>query len=364
MTSKRRLYEYKGEVASAPGDTLKETLDALRMTQSDLSRRTGLTPKTISGIINGKEPLSQQTALQLETVLGVPASLWNNLERQYQEYRARNVQVEEMHAQKNWLHKFPMRQLLDWKWVERCADVGQQVLALLRFFGCSSPEQCDTYLQRSAVQYRASAAFSADDYALSTWLRQGERVAQELDCSPYDSDAFRQALQETRRLTTEAPATFVPKLQQLCEDAGVAVAFVHELPGIRASGAARWLTPNKALIQLDLRYKSDDQLWFSFFHEAGHILLHGKRQFFVEGLDGTADNLEHAADAFASDVLIPAPAYRDFVQKAVFTSSAILTFAGKQRIAPGIVVGRLQHEHHVPFNALNGLKRKIVWADT
>lgn len=96
MTSKRRLYEYEGEAASTPGDTLKETLDALRMGQSDLSRRTGLTRKTISGIINGKEPLSQQTALQLETVLGVPASFWNNLERQYQEYRARSVQAEQM----------------------------------------------------------------------------------------------------------------------------------------------------------------------------------------------------------------------------------------------------------------------------
>jgi HTH-type transcriptional regulator/antitoxin HigA len=96
MTSKRRLYEYEGEAASTPGDTLKETLDALRMGQSDLSRRTGLTRKTISGIINGKEPLSQQTALQLETVLAVPASFWNNLERQYQEYRARSVQAEQM----------------------------------------------------------------------------------------------------------------------------------------------------------------------------------------------------------------------------------------------------------------------------
>jgi HTH-type transcriptional regulator/antitoxin HigA len=364
MTSKRRLYEYKGEVASAPGDTLKETLDALRMTQSDLSRRTGLTPKTISGIINGKEPLSQQTALQLETVLGVPASLWNNLERQYQEYGARNVQAEEMHAQKNWLHKFPMRQLLDWKWVERCADVAQQLLALLQFFGCSSPKQCETYLRHSAVQYRTSGKFSADEYALSAWLRQGERMGQQLQCSPYSAPVFRQVLQEARQLSTEKSEVFTPQLQSLCARAGVAVVFVRELPRIRASGATRWLTSDKALIQLDLRHKSNDQLWFSFFHEAGHVLLHGKRQFFVEGLDGTADNLEHAADAFASDVLIPAPAYRDFVQKAVFTSSAILTFAGKQGIAPGIVVGRLQHEHHVPFNALNGLKRKIVWADT
>jgi addiction module HigA family antidote len=357
------LYEYKGEAASAPGDTLRETLDAIGMSQSDLSRRTGLTPKTISGIINGKEPLSQQTALQLETVLGVPASLWNNLERQYQEYRARSVQAEQMRAQKGWLRRFPMRQLLEWAWVECCDDVAQQVLALLRFFGCASPEQCDTYLQRAAVQYRTSAAFTADDYALSAWLRPGERVAQELSCGAYNADIFRQALQDARKLTTEAPQVFAPELQELCATAGVAVVFVHELPGIRASGAARWLTPDKALIQLNLRYKSNDQLWFSFFHEAGHVLLHGKLQVFVDRQDGEQNDLERGADRFARDTLIPARAYSSFVQRGKFTSSAVTAFAREQGIAPGIVVGRLQHEEHVEHSMLNNLKQRLIWVE-
>jgi addiction module HigA family antidote len=361
MANTRRLYEYKGETASAPGDTLRETLDALGMTQTDLSRRTGLTPKTISGIINGKEPLSQQTALQLETVLGVPASLWNNLERQYQEYRARTLQAEQMRTQEEWLHKFPMKELLTWGWVERCTDTAQQVLALLRFFGCSSSTQCDRYLRYSVVQYRASAKFSADEYALSAWLRQGERMGQQLDCVPYSAAAFRQVLREARKLTTQKPEAFVPELIERCAEAGVAVVFVRELPRIRASGATRWLKPDRALIQLSLRYKSNDQLWFSFFHEAGHVMLHGKRQIFVDGQEGEQDELEHEADRFASDMLIAAPAYRDFMQKGIFTASAILSFANEQSIAPGIVVGRLQHDAFIPCNRLNDLKEKLTW---
>lgn len=363
MNSKRKLYEYQGEVASAPGDTLKETLDALGMRQKDLSLRTGLTPKTISGIINGKEPLSQQTALQLETVLGVPASLWNNLERQYQEYRARTAQAEQMRAQKDWLHKFPMCQLLDWTWVERCADVAQQLLALLQFFGCSSPKQCETYLRHSAVQYRTSGKFSADGYALSAWLRQGERMGQQLQCSPYSAPVFRQVLQEARQLSTEKSEVFTPQLQSLCARAGVAVVFVRELPRIRASGATRWLTSDKALVQLDLRHKSNDQLWFSFFHEAGHVLLHGKHQVFVDGQDGEQNELEQEADRFARDTLIPARAYSNFVQRGKFTPSAVTAFACEQEIAPGIVVGRLQHEGRVKHNMLNGLKQGLTWGE-
>ncbi|MHB8107594.1 MAG: helix-turn-helix domain-containing protein [Candidatus Cryosericum sp.] len=361
MNSEKRLYEYKGEAASAPGDTLKETLDAIGMSQSDLCRRTGLTAKTISGIINGKEPLSQQTALQLETVLGVPASLWNNLERQYQEYRARSVQAGQMRAQKGWLRRFPMRQLLEWAWVERCEDVAQQVLALLRFFGCSSPDQCDTYLQHAAVQYRTSGKFSADEYALSAWLRQGERMGQQLQCSAYDVATFRQALQEARHLSTEKPDEFVLQLQSLCARAGVAVVFVRELPRIRASGATRWLTPDKALIQLDLRHKSNDQLWFSFFHEAGHVLLHGKRQVFVDGQDAEQNELEQQADKFATDMLIPPIAYDSFVQRGHLASSAIMSFAREQGIESGIVVGRLQHDQLIPYNRLNNLKERLAW---
>ena len=355
------LCEYKGEAASAPGDTLKETLEAIRMSQSDLCRRTGLTAKTISGIINGKEPLSQQTALQLETVLGVPASLWNNLERQYQEYRARSVQAEQMRAQKGWLRRFPMRQLLEWAWVERCEDVSQQVLALLRFFGCSSPDQCDTYLQHAAVQYRTSGKFSADEYALSAWLRQGERMGQRVECSAYDAATFRQILQEARHLSTEKPEEFVLQLQGICARAGVAVVFVRELPRIRANGATRWLTSDKALIQLDLRHKSNDQLWFSFFHEAGHVLLHGKRQIFVDGQDGEQNDLEQEADRFASNALISPIEYDGFTQRGRFTSAAIIAFAHELGIESGIVVGRLQHDQLIPYDRLNNLKERLTW---
>ena len=186
-------------------------------------------------------------------------------------------------------------------------------------------------------------------------------MGQQLQCSPYSAPVFRQVLQEARQLSTEKSEVFTPQLQSLCARAGVAVVFVRELPRIRASGATRWLTSDKALIQLDLRHKSNDQLWFSFFHEAGHVLLHGKRQVFVDGQDGEQNELEQEADRFASDALIPAAAYDSFVQRARFTSSAISTFAREQGIECGIVVGRLQHDGLIPYDRLNSLKERLEW---
>src|SRR5439155_25054535 len=120
---------------------------------------------------------------------------------------------------------------------------------------------------------------------------------------------LRAVLAEIRDLTMwDDVGTAADRLVELCASAGVAVVFVGEIGKTRASGAARWLTPTKALIQLSLRHKSDDHLWFSFFHEAAHILLHSKKETFIhEGQNGPhpVEELELEADAFATNGLIP-----------------------------------------------------------
>ena len=106
--------------------------------------------------------------------------------------------------------------------------------------------------------------------------------AQELECAPYDAEAFHYVFIYIRALTVEQIDIIQEELARLCSKAGVAVVFVQELPNTGICGSTQWLTSTKALIQLSLRYKTDDQLWFTFFHEAGHILKHGKRHVFLE----------------------------------------------------------------------------------
>jgi len=193
------------------------------------------------------------------------------------------------------------------------------------------------------------------------WLRQGEVEAGRLDCGTFDREAFIGVLGRARRLTGELPQSFVPALQELCGPCGVAVVFVPELPGLRVWGATRWLSPTRALIQLSLRYKTDDHLWFTLFHEAGHILLHNKRDVFVES--GISDDEEErAADRFAANHLIPPSDFQRLRQEAPFSEGAVREFAQELGIAPGIVVGRLQHDGLLSFTHLNRLKRHYEWA--
>jgi len=106
----------------------------------------------------------------------------------------------------------------------------------------------------------------------------------------------------------------------------------------------------------------DDHLWFTFFHEAAHVLKHGKRAVFVEGDDEKAaarDPREAEADAFAQELLIPAGDYERFCTNGDFSLAAIRQFAARIGIAAGIVAGRLQHDRKVPFSRANQLKRRF-----
>jgi hypothetical protein len=211
------------------------------------------------------------------------------------------------------------------------------------------------------VAYRKSAVFKSDPGAVAAWLRKGELEAQRLQCQAYDPERFRKALANIRGLTLRPPDVFQPETTRLCAEAGVAVVFVPELPELCISGASRWLAPTKGLIQLSLRYKSDDHLWFSFFHEAAHLLLHGKRRIFIDD-DTGKDGLEAEANTFSANFLIPLPVFKCLMKSTPVTEAAILRVAKEIGIAPGIIVGRLQHESIILFNECNHLKKRFEWA--
>ena len=357
--------QYAPDVVSPPGETLLEILEDRGMSQAELAERTGRPKKTINEIIKGKAALTPETAIQLERVLGTPASFWNNREQNYRDWLARQEERKALAEYIPWMKKFPLRAMIKMGWIAEHSDPINQLEELLRYLGVASPVQWQTMLQ--GAQWRQSPTFAADPAAVSAWLRQGEIQSAQIQCTPYDESRFRQTLQQIRGLTMQPPEGFVTQMTELCAQAGVALIFVPEIPGTRTCGATRWLTPTKGMIMLSLRYKTDDHLWFTFFHEAAHILLHGKREVFLEDDDEVSEDVrakEAEADRFASDFLIPPEEIRRFRPRGTHISHKdILEFAHQLGIAPGIIVGRFQHDGIVPPQNLNRLKRHFQWTD-
>lgn len=368
MDSDQQTSVIKATAIPHPGEVVADYLEFHGWAQRDLARRTGLTPKTISEICNYKAPITAPTALALEKALRRPAHFWLNLQRQYDEAEARRSELAKSAQWTEWAHNFPLKEMRKLRFL-RAGN--SDVDTLLNFLGVSSPESWNAVWSASDVAYRQTRKFTTSVESVSAWVRETELVAAELQTGDFNEKLLRASLQELRRLTRERANEVMEPIQEICAAAGVAVVWVPELPRCGISGCARWLSDKKALVGLTLRYKTDDQMWFTFFHELGHVLLHRKKRAFV--LDNAADDLsdqivdpemqqfENEANQFAGDTLIPPEALGEFVRKKSFTNEAIHDFADKIGVGPGIVVGRLQHDRFLARHQGNALKQKLNW---
>ena len=355
--------QYAPDIVSAPGETLLETLEDLGMSQAELARRIGRPKKTVNEIVQGKAAITAETALQLERALGIPAKFWLTREAQYREALARLDECDHLNDWHDWLRELPLAIMRKRGFLHVTRDKSAQVVEALKFFGVASPEAWRAMWEQEAVAFRATTIGATRLGKVATWLRQGEVEAHAIDCAPYDAEAFRAALAHIRTLTTQPPEVFMPEVTRLCAEAGVAVIVTQEIPGAGVFGATRWLSPTKALLQLSLHYKTDDQFWFSFFHEAAHILLHRKREVFLLGAEPDSEE-ERQAHAFAADALIPPSQWRAFTQTGRYLAHVeIEEFAASVGIAPGIVVGRLQHEGLLGYDHGHDLKARYAWVE-
>jgi addiction module HigA family antidote len=357
------------DAAPHPGETVVDYLRFHGWSQRDLARRTGLSPKTISEICNHKASISPQTALALERAFQRPAHLWLNLQRQFDEAQARRQEATKLDEWNDWARRFPVKEM---KALRFSLPPGRSNTdMLLNFFGVASPLSWDAVWGASDVAYRQTLRTKPKDEAVAAWVREVELVAQGLDLREYDADRLVGSLSSLRRLTRSRVEDIIDPVQEICAAAGVAVVWVPALRNTFISGCARWLSDKSALIGLTLRYKTDDQMWFSFFHEIGHILLHRtKRSFVIDNavedladsfVDPEMQHYEEEANRFAADTLVPPSNLAEFLRAGSLTNDSIHEFAEKIEIGPGIVVGRLQHNGFLKYHQGNALKQKLDW---
>lgn len=345
---------------SPPGDTIADMIEERGWLQYELASRLGYSTKHISLLINGKEPVTEDTAQRLERVLGGSTRFWLTREAHYRAQLVRSVAFKRYESWIPWLDNFPVKELMQLGIISkrRRDQKGMPALVeeLLRFFGVASPEEWYKYYQGMEVYFHRTRVDQSDTGAILAWLRMGEIQAEKMNTPRFDRDAFLNTLKEIRTLTVLPAEVFSLRLQDLCLKSGVTFLLVPQIPRAHVSGVARWLSPRRPLIQLSLYGKLNDHFWFSFFHEAAHILLHEGKEVFLDDLDGKSNNLkeEKAANNWARDFLIPVKYSADL--NSIHSMAAVQAFAEIIGIHPGIVVGRLQHDGLIPVNWMNRLK--------
>ena len=351
------------EWVSPPGSIVARALSAKRVDLEGLADSLGITTQNARRLLDGTVAVDSVLAEGLSMLLGSTPAFWLRCEQTYREDIKRNLASYVDDEARRWLAQLPIKELADFGWIRRFKDPIEQAGECFRFFGIFGVEgwRQKNAEMLSGANFRTSETFSSDPVATSAWLRWAEDRAEAIACQPFNRAGFAACLETIRPLTrNHHPERFVPKMRDICASAGVALVIGPAPKTCRASGATWLIRPRKAMIVLSFRYYSDDQFWFSFFHEAGHLILHHEQNIFIESGDIESDNREQEANSFALNKLIPA---RELQSMLLLPPEyeAYISFARRLGISPGIIVGQMQRLGHLPHSWLNKAKRRFDW---
>lgn len=345
--------QYNPQSVPHPGVTLEEKLEEMQMGPKEFALRTGKPEKTITAILKGDSSITPDMAMQFENVTKIPAHFWINHQRDFDEYIAREKRQAVIEGSMEWVKLFPLKEMIAKKWLPSVESIHEKTMAMLAFFGFFHHSAWEDYYfnQQLKVAFRISLANTNEPYAISAWLRKGELQAAELHAKSYSEKQFKEALIKLKTVMAKHPANFFNQLQNICLDAGVKVVHTPSLPKAPICGSTRWLN-DTPLIQLTGRYKRNDSFWFTFFHEAGHILLHGKKDIFLEKVEySDKDKVkEKQADEFAVKWTLTEEEEATILEAIPLDEQKIRSFANQFNTHPAIIIGRLQHKELIPYS--------------
>lgn len=345
--------QYFPQFVPHPGETLEEKLEEMGMGPKEFAIRTDKPEKTIIAILKGVSSITADMAVQFENVTRIPAHYWMNHQRGYDEYIAREKRKVILLESEAWMKSFPIADMIKKGWIEAVKSSEERTAAILAFFGFSSHTAWKKYYygQQLKVAFRISLTHTNESHALSAWLRKGDLQASELKINSFDEKKFKEALSDIKAIMVKHPDDFFTQLQILCFKAGVKVVHTPCLPKAPISGSTRWLNEGIPLIQLSGRYKRNDSFWFTFFHEAGHILLHGKKDIFLEDIEYTDKDLdkEHEADEFAVKWTFSEEQEAELLENVHITENDIVEYAQKFNTHPAMIIGRLQKTGRIHY---------------
>lgn len=341
------LQTYKPDIAIHPGKTLSENLDYLHISQSELSDRTGITEKHISNIVNGKSSITPDTAIKLEIVLGIKASFWNALEKNYQATLAQieanaNIgsEIKMLAAFRETCTELTKAGFLQKRmWVNKYFS--ETLSDLQSFFGVTSL----AYAKSTSLQaaYRKYNHANINENTVAAWLRIGQMKAQKTETSIFNAKNLEEKLDEIKMLSTKDQAVYLPELEDLLAACGIVLVCAPYLKNTLTQGATQWVSKDKVFIVIKTTNQGVDKFWFNLFHEIGHILKHGKSKTFID-LDGDQNSEEERqADKFAQEQLLP-NFDKNEINEYPDITTAINKIAHKFKVSASIVAGRLSYE--------------------
>ena len=346
LGERRATSKFVPKVVFHPGVTLAEKLKEMNMSIKEFALRVSKPEKTIHAVIKGDSSVTSDMSVAFESVTNIPAHFWLNKQRNYDEYKARLRRETVMKEACAWSKNFSYSQMAELGWVASYKETHEKAKALMSFFQISSVKAWEDYYlnQKLKVAFRISLSNTKDPYALSAWLRQGEIQASLQSVEEYDESKLKKVLPVLKTLMCEQPVSFASKAKEILAESGVKLLYTPCLSGAYVSGSTRWIK-GYPCIQISGYNKRYDIFWFTLFHEIGHILLHGKKDIFLERdcYSEEEQKKETEANRFSSNILLQPEEEREIIENGNFSLDVIKDYAMKFNTHPSVIAGRLLH---------------------
>jgi HTH-type transcriptional regulator/antitoxin HigA len=316
----------------------------------------------VNQIIKGTVGISGDTAVLLERALDIPTRFWVQADADHAAYTSSQKARAQLLEFSDWADGFDAATLDHHNIVDANDDQPTRIEKILKFFGVANPDAFDQTWIQPRVSFRRSQAFKVAEQNTALWLRLLERAAEQVDTEPLRPRTLRGVARAIPAMTNMSLRDGFPVVRRALAEAGVALAFIREVPGTRLCGATWWLGKDKPVIGVTERHRKTDTFWFNIVHEIGHVLLHPRRSSFLNlEIDKTQrGEAEVEADQFAATTLLPEGIDAQIARAKTRQELALL--AARLGVGATIIAGR---HGHLTNNWRVGasLRHKITDAD-
>ena len=349
---------YKNIIAFHPGFYIEEIIEELSMNQDEFAKRLDVSAKTISKLVNAQIPLSNDLAARISMMLGISEETLINLQKAYDLKILEIEKEEKFDSQKEIAKEIDYNYFVKNKILSAATDVGDKIQNLCAFLKVSDL----TLLKKPDLlaSFRTSVQTVTEKNIINAnvWLQTALNFGLEKQVESFDEKKLKLAIPEIRKMTVMRPQEFLPKLENIFKECGVAFVLLPSLKNCGVNGVVKWYG-DKVVLAINDRNSFADTFWFSLFHEIGHVLQKRKTKTIIndKALSLTSQDLEDEANQFAREVLIPQKEY-DILLDYPITYDRICRFANKIGVHSGIVIGRLQHDGIIPYSRFTNKRVK------
>ncbi|STB41887.1 ImmA/IrrE family metallo-endopeptidase [Clostridium perfringens] len=347
----------------ATGIIVKEYLDEKEISEEKLAEILCTSKRNVSEFLKGKSGLTEEIANGLEKVLPeISASYWLNLEEKYNEYvllEKHNEEKIEIEILKDIANKFKFKEVfkgLGW-------DLKKQAKEMLNILKLDNFNDFNIKYSNLQVDFFEDGG---QKEAIAVWLglceEEAEFQIEEVEKNEYSHEKLEKNLKLFKAIANNDNLDkSLTSCRKLCNRFGIYFVELEAISNCKVRGALTTFKNHPAIF-ISRRFKTHDHTWFAIAHELGHLLKHYKTGDLLismeEEIEKKGEVKEEEANEFARDFFISKEKYNKFLAEKNFTEKNIELFSIKNKIQPGILIARLQHDGYLSMAAMNHKKSK------